>query len=338
MSRLDEIIRDINKEAKEEIISHGLNSYDYKRIPFSSLRMNYCTYGGIPVGKITEFSGEDHGGKTTTALDIVANYQRGDDDRKVLYVDAENTLDTVWATKLGVNVEDMIILQPKSQSAEYVFQKICDIVDTGEIGLWILDSIGVLLSQQEFEKDIEEKTYGGIAKSLTIFSKKIEMLMAKYQCTGIGINQVREVIGSMFPKTDTPGGKAWKHVCSVRLQFSAGRFIDENGKEISSNSDNIVGNVIQMAVLKNKTCPRDRRLGSYKLYYHSGIDYMSDVIDLGILYGIIDQKGAWFKIVDTETGEILRDKIHGQPELRQVLDDESIYMRVNELIEKEMQK
>ena len=103
--KLDEIMKQANKRFKEEIITQGLSDFSYRRIPFTSPRMNYCTFGGIPIGKITEFYGEEHGGKTTTALDIVANYQKSGDDRDVLYIDAENTLDVEWAKKIGVDVD-----------------------------------------------------------------------------------------------------------------------------------------------------------------------------------------------------------------------------------------
>ena len=117
MSKLEELMKSINKEFKEEVIHHGVSQYDYDRIPFTSPKLNFMTYGGIPMGKLIEFFGEEHGGKTTTALDIVANYQHMKDARTVLYIDAENTLDAVWATKLGVDLDDTIILNPTSQGA-----------------------------------------------------------------------------------------------------------------------------------------------------------------------------------------------------------------------------
>ena len=116
----------MNKKSKSEVVTLGLPSYYYKRIPFTSPRMNYCTFGGLPTGKLIEFFGEEHGGKTTTALDIIANYQQMDNARKVLYVDAENTLDVEWAKKLGVDVDEMILFNPTSQSAEAIFQFILD--------------------------------------------------------------------------------------------------------------------------------------------------------------------------------------------------------------------
>ena len=115
-------MRDFNKRFKEDLVHQGLAQYDYKRIPFTSPRLNYMTFGGLPTGKLIEFYGEEHGGKTTTAMDIVANYQIMDDAKRVLWVDCENTFDSVWASKLGVDVEAMYMLQPTNQGAETLFQ------------------------------------------------------------------------------------------------------------------------------------------------------------------------------------------------------------------------
>ena len=121
--RLDEIISNMNKKSKEEVITVGLPSYSCKRIPFTSPRMNYCTFGGLPVGQLIEFFGEEHGGKTTTALDIIANYQQMDDARNVLYVDAENSLDSEWAKKLGVDIDSIVMFKPHTESAEEIFSR-----------------------------------------------------------------------------------------------------------------------------------------------------------------------------------------------------------------------
>lgn len=333
MSKMDLLISNINKKAKEEIVTLGLNEFSYKRIPFTSPRMNYCTYGGLPVGKLIEFYGEEHGGKTTTALDIVANYQRCGDGRGVLYCDCENTLDIEWAKKLGVDIDSIYILQPKAQSAEEIFQFICDSVETGEIGLFIIDSLGVMMSSQELEKTMEDKTYGGISKPLTLFSKRIEMLMKRHACTGIGINQMREDMNSMWGSQTTPGGKAWKHCCAVRMQFNRGRFIDANGKELTRSAENPGGNIVLMSMTKNKTCKPDRRTGFYTLNYNDGIDYITDLIDVAIRFDIIRKAGAWFSIVDTESGEVIMDKIHGQNAVKDELLSENLLLeRVQNLI------
>ncbi|MBO6272851.1 hypothetical protein J6O48_08755 [bacterium] len=337
--KLDEIVKNVNRQQKEEILTKGLNEFSYQRIPFTSPRMNYCTFGGLPIGKITEFYGEEHGGKTTSALDIVANYQQLPDARDVLYVDAENTLDVDWAKKIGVNVDNMYILQPKSQSAEEIFQIICDAVDTGEVGLWVLDSIGALMSQQELDKTMEDKTYGGIAKALTLFGKKIEMLMQRHKCTGIGINQERQDMNSMYGGTTTPGGKAWKHFCAVRMRFARGKFVDEKGNELTRSAENPVGNIVMMSMTKNKTCPPVRRTGFYTLNYETGIDYLKDLVDVAVKFGIIDKHGAWFDIIDIETGEIIEGKIQGQANVYKYLDEhDEALERVEKLVDEKMQE
>ena len=306
MAKLDDVIKDLNKQTKEQVVTIGLPTYDLKRIPFTSPRMNYCTFGGIPVGKITEFFGEEHGGKTTTALDIIANYQQSDDNRKVLYIDAENTLDVEWARKLGVDVDAMIVFKPTSQSAEEIFQFILDAVDTGEIGLWVLDSIGVLASAQELDKTMEEKTYAGISGPLTVFGRKVEMLMHRHNCTGIGINQIRDDLGAMYAgAVKTPGGKGWKHYCSCRMQFSKGKYIDEDGNDLNSRAESPAGNYVLMSLVKAKFCPPTRRTGFYTLNYEYGIDYLKDLVDVAIKYDVISKSGAWYSIIEPGTGELI---------------------------------
>lgn len=155
---------------------------------------------------------------TTSALDIVANFQQlesvKDEPRRAAYFDAENTLDVEWATKLGVDVDNLILLQPESQSAEEILQIILDMIETGEIGLVVIDSIAAMVSNQEMEKTIEERTYAGISQPLTVFGRKAEMLCKKMDCTIIGINQIRDDLGAMWGgAVKTPGGRAWKHLC-----------------------------------------------------------------------------------------------------------------------------
>lgn len=336
--KLDELLKNVNKEQKEEVFTRGLTTYgQFKRIPFTSPRMNYCTFGGIPEGRLVEFFGEEGSGKTTTALDVIANFQNLYPEREVMYVDAENTFDTEWATKLGVDVDKVYVLQPKTQSAETIFDIICTAVESGEVGLWVLDSIGALLSQQEFEKDMDEKTYGGISLPLTRFSKRIELLNHKHNCTGIGINQLRDDINSKWGGTKTPGGRNWKFMCTMRLEFRRGNFIDEKGNELTRSAEAPVGNIVLMNIAKTKACPPTRRTGFYTLNYEFGIDYLRDLIDVAIKYGIIDKSGAWYTIVDVDTGEILENKIQGAASVRDKLDSDSELLgKVEALVNKQM--
>lgn len=336
MSKLNNLIKEFNKSSSETVVSVGLPTYEFKRIPFTSPRMNYCTFGGLPVGKLIEFYGEEHGGKTTSALDIIANYQQTGDNRAVLYVDAENTLDAEWARTMGVDVDNLILFKPTSQSAEEILQFILDAIDTGEIGLWVLDSIGALSSKQELEKTLDEKTYAGISAPLTVFGRKAEMLMTKHHCTGIGINQLRDDLGAMWAgATKTPGGRGWRHYCAVRLQFSKGKYIDENGVELTSRAESPAGNYVLMSMTKNKTCPPTRRTGFYTLNYTKGVDYLKDLVDVAIKYDIVQKSGAWYSIVDIETGEKLIT-LQGLSKLYAHLDDpenESTLSRIETLVE-----
>lgn len=325
MASLNDVIKGMNKTAKEDIVTFGLPTYDYKKIPFTSPRMNYCTFGGLPTGKLIEFFGEEHGGKTTTALDVIANYQRLEDAKKVLYIDAENTLDVEWALKLGVDLseEKFICLKPTSQSAEEIFQFILDAMDTGEIGLWVLDSIPSLASAQELSKTMEEKTYAGISASLTTFARRAEMKMHQTNCTGIGINQVRDDLAAMYPgAVKTPGGKAWKHFCSVRMQFSKGKYIDERGNDLNQRAESPAGNYVLMSMVKNKCCPPTRRTGFYTLNYEYGIDYLKDLVEVAMKYDLVQKAGAWYSIVNQETGELI-EKLQGMPKVYEYLEDES---------------
>ena len=338
-TKLDAIIQKVNKEAKEDIMTVGLPAYDYERVPFTSPRMNYITFGGLPLGRLVEFFGEEGGGKTTTALDLIANFQNEFPDKDVLYVDAENTLDSEWATKIGVDVSKMIILQPKVQPAEEIFQIILDATNTGEVGMWVLDSIPCLQSQNDLGKDLDEdERVAGIAKPLTRFCKTIVGPCAKNNCMGIFINQLRDKIGSRIPgQTTTPGGRGIKHFCTTRIEFRKGEFLDENGKTLSRSSGEPNSQVITVNMVKTKACTPTRHVGYYTINYETGIDYVRDLMDLCIKYGIIEQKGAWFTIINVETGEVLQDKIQGQNKLYEFLDNPenlTILQEIEDLLEK----
>ena len=358
MSKLDILIKDFNKQYKEEIAARGIPKIETQKIPFSSPRANYMLYGGIPRGRIIEFAGEENGGKTTTALDVVANAQvlfqeewekeikdlEAIDKKKkeqqarldylkvrgakhIVYADCENTLDEEWARLLGVDTDDMILLKPMSQTAEQIFEMLLQMIETDEVGLVIIDSLGVMLSAQAYEKSMEEKTYGGIAAALTLFSKKAELLCTKYNCTLIGINQMRENMDSPYGGMITTGGKGWKHNCSVRLMFQKGAYIDERGNELRRSAESPAGNLVMINIAKTKVCKPDRKVGFYTLNYDNGIDVIADTVEVALKYGIINQAGAWFTFIDLDTGEIISDdegeqiKLQGKPNLIEYLED-----------------
>lgn len=326
MSKLDVLIKEINKEYKEEIAFKGndIEVYKYEKVPFSSPRLNYMLYGGLPMGRMIEFAGPEKSGKTTTALDMVKQcqlkFKEEKQGRKVCFVDSENTFDVEWATKLGVNVDDLILIRPQEQYAEQIFDIMKAIVETGEVGLIVLDSVAQLVGKNAISEDIEKKQYGGIAMPLTKFCNIVVPLLGKYNCMCIMINQVREDLNNQYNEFITPGGRGFKHNCSVRLMFRQGPFIDVNNRELTRGAENPAGNLVKVHVEKSKICRSDRRTGFYTLNYLNGIDYLSDTIDVLLQLGAINQRGAYFDLLNIETGEVLYDgKIQGKPALLKLL-------------------
>ena len=224
-----------------------------------------------------------------------------------MYVDSENTLDVDWATNLGVDVDSIYLLRPQEQNAEEIFDMVLDMIRTGEAGLVVIDSIATLVPKAIYEESMEKSSYCGIAKSLTRFCNMVTPLLHKHRTTLIAINQVREDINNQWNEFVTPGGKGFKHHCSVRLMFQKGSFIDENGTELKRSAETPVGNIVMMSIVKTKICSPDRRTGSYTLKYATGIDTLGDIIDTGIRYGLIIQAGGWFSLANTITGEVLMD-------------------------------
>lgn len=328
-SNLDLIVKDLNKKMKVGAISLGVAFQEVQKIPFSSCRLNYMTYGGIPIGRIAEFFGTDGSGKTTTAIDIAGQAQKLFSDKKVLFVDIEHTFDPVWATKLGLNCDDIIYLDPDSMGAEEVFNMMIELIDSGEISLCILDSIGAMVSMQANEKQIGERTYGGVSMALTEFSKKITPVLSRTQTAFIGINQVRDDMNSMYGGTTTTGGRAWRHACSTRLEFRKGNYIDDKGNNLSRACENPAGNIVNVALVKSKVCRPDRKVGFYTLKYLEGIDYISDAVDVAIKLGLVNQAGAWFTLVEPETGEV-KEKFQGRPKLVEYLrDNTDVYVQLS---------
>lgn len=358
MSKLDALVQEINKQWKEDIAARGIHRIHTEKIPFTSPRLNYMLYGGLPRGRLIEFSGDENGGKTTSALDIVRNAQtlfqkeweeemsnkstdakrkdylekRG--PKRVVYADCENTLEEDWAVKIGVDLENLYILKPQTQAAEDIFQMLLDMIETDEVGLVIIDSLGVMLSKQAYEKEVGEKTYGGISMALTRFAEHAVLLCHKYDCTVVGINQMRDDLNSSYGGKTTTGGRAWKHNCSVRLQFAKGDYLDENGNDLNRSAESPKGNKVMVSILKTKVDKPDRRTGYYTLMYDYGIDEVADLIEVGIKFGIISKAGAWFSLCDTDTGELMTDdegnslKFQGKQKLTEYLRTDEIMLEL----------
>lgn len=345
MSKLDSLMAEVNKKFKQQIMTDGLPEFNREKIPFSSMRLNYMTYGGIPRDGIVEFFGEEGGGKTTTALDIAANAQRlfsqeagkKGEPLKVLWIDAENQLDDAWAKQLGVDVEALKVFTPVNMAAEDILEVAISAAETGEIGLIVLDSIGSLMSRKEMEGTVEDKQFCGVADPMRKFVNKIRPITGRVGCCLLCINQLRDNVGAMFPSTKTPGGRSYKHALDLRLQFQKGALIAKDGSEQNKSFSDPAGHMVMVSLAKTRVCKPNRKSGHYVLDYSKGIEHIADLADLCIKMDVITKSGSWFEIVDLKTGEIMMDendeplKLQGRAAVLKFLEDNpKIYKELKE--------
>lgn len=296
MAEIDKLVEEMNKKYKTNIVRKASDIKSVSFIPYSSPKMNYLTRGGVPIGRMIELVGLPQSGKTTTALDILANYQKLFQDRYAVYLDAENTMDTEWGETLGVNWDKVILIQPESEYGEQLLDMLLDYIRSGDIGLVVCDSAPVIQPKTTCDKALEEKSYGGNSQLMKAFCDKAIPLCKKHEVTFIMINQIRENIGNMYKPHKIPCGTALYHACSQILWFTKGSLLDEKGAEQSGNYANPVGHIVNVKVEKNKVTKNDRRLDSYTLNYFNGVDAGTDTVDIAIKCGLIVQTGAWFKL------------------------------------------
>jgi len=310
MAEIDNLIAEVNKKYKTEIIRKASDLKSIEFIPYSSPQMNYLTRGGVPVGRMIELVGLPQSGKTTTALDIIGNYQRKY-DRYVVYLDAENTMDKEWGETLGVNWDNVILIQPESEYGETLLDMILDYIRSGKVGMVVLDSAPFIQPKAVCDKDLDEKSYGGNSALMKAFCDKAVPLCKKHECTFLMLNQLRENIGNPYKPFKIPCGTAIAHACSQILWFTKGSLLDEKYKEVSGSYANPIGNLVSVKMEKNKVTKNDRRLGTYTLNYSSGVDDIKDTLDMGLVLGVIVQSGAWFKVTTKDGKEVKMQGFNG---------------------------
>ena len=341
-----------------------------KKLPFSSPLLNWCTYGGIPRSCYTEFFGAPGGGKSTTSIDICKNaiqvfrkeyadqikeyqdkvssgkkeYQGPLEDlqelgpKKILYVDLENSFDVKWAVTLGIDKDDIVsednvfnIMSVPNVAAEDVLQTVIDLIQTDEVGLVVIDSIPSLVPRQMLEKQMGERTVAALAGCLNVFFVKAVPLLKKYNCTLLAINQIRDNMDNPYV-TKTPGGNAPKFYASLRMEFRIGNPVDVFGNELPKNTEDPSGYIIKAKLVKQKSAPSDRKMGTYFLMFDGGIREDFDYAKLAVnKYQFIRKQGGWFTICDPYTGEVLEDtegkivKVHGMNKVYDYLKENSEY-------------
>lgn len=326
MAEIDNLIAEVNKKYKTGIIRKASDLKSIEFIPYSSPQMNYLTRGGVPVGRMIELVGLPQSGKTTTALDIIANYQKKYDGY-VVYLDAENTMDKEWGATLGVDWDRVILIQPESEYGETLLDMLLDYIRSDKIGLVVVDSAPFIQPKAVCDKDLDEKSYGGNSALMKAFCDKAVPLCKKHECTFLMLNQLRENIGNPYKPFKIPCGTAIAHACSQILWFTKGSLLDEKYKEVSSGYSNPIGHLVSVKMEKNKVTKNDRRLGTYTLNYSSGVDGLKDTLDMGLVLGIIVQSGAWFKVTKKDGTEVKMQGFNGVQEFYYNDIDELEYLK-----------
>jgi len=247
--------------------------------------------GGIPRGRITEIYGPESSGKTTLCLHVVANAQRG--GGVAAYIDAEHALDTEYAKKLGVDIENLLISQP--DTGEQALE-ICEIlVRSGAVDVIVIDSVAALVPKAEIEGDMGDSHMGLQARLMSQALRKLTGAIARSKCCVIFINQLREKIGVMFgnPETTT-GGKALKFYASVRLDIRRIGPVKEK--------EDVIGSHVRVKVVKNKVAPPFKQ-AEFDIMYAEGISHTSLLVDIGAESGIIEKSGAWYSYGSQRIGQ-----------------------------------
>jgi recombination protein RecA len=247
--------------------------------------------GGLPKGRIVEIYGPEASGKTTLALHTVAEAQKK--GGICAFIDAEHALDPVYARKLGVNIDELLISQP--DTGEQALE-ICDtLVRSGAVDVLVVDSVAALVPRAELEGEMGEALPGLQARLMSQALRKLTASINKSNTMVIFINQIRMKIGVMYgsPETTT-GGNALKFYASVRLDIRRIGAIKER--------DEVVGNTTRVKVVKNKLAPPFKQV-EFDIMYGEGVSKMGEILDLGVKAGLVEKSGAWFSYDSQRLGQ-----------------------------------
>ena len=310
-STTDQIQKKFGKGAIMKLGEGGAD-LSVESIPTGALPLDVALgIGGVPKGRIIEVYGPESSGKTTLALQILAECQA--QEGVVAFIDAEHALDPVYAARLGVDIDEVLISQP--DTGEQALE-ICDmLVRSGAVDCVVVDSVAALVPRAEIEGEMGDTTVGLQARLMSQALRKLAGSLSKSKTTCIFINQLREKIGVMFgsPETTT-GGRALKFFSSVRIDI---RRIDS----IKANGD-IVGNRVRAKVVKNKVAPPFRQ-AEFDLMYGEGISREGCIVDMAVECGVAKKSGAWYTYGEERLGqgrEAAKLTLRENPELREEVE------------------
>ena len=282
-------------------------------IPTGALPLDVALgIGGVPRGRIVEIYGPESSGKTTVALHIIAEAQAA--GGIVAFIDAEHALDPVYAARLGVDVDELLISQP--DTGEQALE-ICDLlVRSGTIDCVVIDSVAALVPRAEIEGEMGDATVGLQARLMSQALRKLTGSLSKSNTTCIFINQLREKIGVMFgsPETTT-GGRALKFYSSVRIDIRRIESMKKDGE--------FIGNRVRAKIVKNKVAPPFRQ-AEFGLMYGEGISKEGCVLDMGVEAGIVNKSGSWFNYGEERLGQgrdAAKRTLQENPDLRNEIEN-----------------
>lgn len=291
---LEAALKQIEKQfGKGSIYKLGDNkALDVVTVSSGSLAIDFALgAGGFPKGRIIEIYGPESSGKTTVALHAIAEVQK--QGGQAAFIDAEHALDPVYAAKLGVNIDELLITQP--DTGEQALEIAEALVRSNAVDIIVVDSVAALVPKAEIEGEMGDSHMGLQARLMSQAMRKISGALNKSKCIGIFINQVRDKIGIMFgnPETTT-GGRALKFYSTIRMEV-------RRSEQIKQGSD-IIGSKTKIKIVKNKIAP-PFKTAEVDIMYGEGISKVGELVDMGSEYDIIQKSGSWYSYNDERIGQ-----------------------------------
>lgn len=267
-------------------------SLDVDVIPSGSLCLDAALgIGGYPKGRIIEIYGPESSGKTTLALSAIAECQKK--GGQAAFVDAEHAIDPVYAARLGVNIDELILSQP--DNGEQALEIVDMLAGSEAVDIIVVDSVAALVPQAELEGGMADSNVGAHARLMSKAMRKIAGVLNKSNCTVIFINQLREKVGVMYGNPEvTTGGRALKFYASIRIDIRKSEAIKEG--------DKILGNTVNIKVVKNKVAPPFKSC-KVDLIFGEGFSKIGEVLDLALEYDLAKKSGSWFEILGERAGQ-----------------------------------